>query len=91
MRILEFAAHFRTDVWYQIGLYRPSDSASYAWTDGSALEYTNWYPGWAFNTPKYDCVVLWVDSSDPNNAKWANWYCDNESYIWYGLCEKEPR
>ncbi|XP_023932374.1 macrophage mannose receptor 1 [Lingula anatina] len=39
----QYASGYRDNFW--IGLHKPTKNSSYVWTDGSALDYTNWDEG----------------------------------------------
>ena len=67
----EFLANILTIQSAYIGLSDASSQGNYTWCDGSALEYTNWYPGQPnnYNNNQDYCEML-------SNGQWNDQYND---------------
>uniref|UniRef100_A0A1I7ZR12 C-type lectin domain-containing protein n=1 Tax=Steinernema glaseri TaxID=37863 RepID=A0A1I7ZR12_9BILA len=65
---------------FWIGLHKPQGIRSkFTWTDGSALDYTNWAKGQPRANPSKECAAYWT----PN---WAATNCANKYFV---VCQKK--
>ena len=64
-----------------IGLYDKDGDGNFYWTEGSALNYTNWATGVNVSNNTRDCTELLTD------ATWNNTNCDDEKHQF--ICKKE--
>ncbi|XP_072046897.1 uncharacterized protein [Amphiura filiformis] len=58
---------------YAIGLTDRDQEGVFQWTDGSPVDYTNWYPGEPNNAVNEDCVA--VRSQEIWFFEWNDFYC----------------
>ena len=72
--------HFRNKELY-LGLTDNNPKKTFAWRDGSAMDYTNWAPNQPSNGGHKDCV-----SFSPN-GQWYDMYCQ-WYYARYAACKK---
>jgi len=75
------ASSDRPGVW--IGLQRAGDT--WAWSDGSVLDVTNWSPGQPDNSGgDEDCGYWRSDTVKPQEKKWNDYSCDSDGFY---LCQ----
>ncbi|KAH7718499.1 venom C-type lectin mannose binding isoform 3 [Aphelenchoides avenae] len=88
------ARHIDVDATAWVGLYAPKMDCRFEWSDGSALDYTNWYPGRPMcngGNPWY-CVTMITDISgkDWPETVITNIYDDICSLRHHAICQKSP-
>ncbi|KAH7699081.1 hypothetical protein AAVH_33817, partial [Aphelenchoides avenae] len=75
-----------------IGFVDPEWDRTFAWIDGSKINYTNWGPGqpnWELGQGR-GCVHLWSDSTDltsPYFGTWNDHSCTFQAHA--GVCAKK--